>query len=127
MNPTTSNNSTNEEVERPNANNNGEELIQSLITALQGFVQHQTPATANPQHVPNAPASPTINQVIEQFRRCNPPTFYGQSGPLALDEWMRGSKEFLNTWSALMHKRWLAQYINSPKMRAIGGRLTSAV
>ncbi|KAH6760943.1 hypothetical protein C2S51_017892 [Perilla frutescens var. frutescens] len=47
-----------------------------LIRALQGFIQQQTQAVMNNQNAaPNAPAPPTTNQVIEQFRRYTPPRF----------------------------------------------------
>ncbi|XP_057785468.1 uncharacterized protein LOC131003008 [Salvia miltiorrhiza] len=60
-------------------------LIQNLITALQGFVQQQTQVHNLPN---NAPAQIQTNQVIEQFRRYAPPRFDGKSGPLALEEWV---------------------------------------
>ena len=66
------------------ARGSGADFAREFLHMLQGYIQQQT----TPQHGQVPPPPPRTNEVVEQFRRFNPPKFKGKEGPEATEEWI---------------------------------------
>lgn len=53
--------------------NEGENLMGEFLNAIRGFMQEQTQAHLNVQQPNPVPMSKATSEVVEQFRRYNPP------------------------------------------------------
>ncbi|XP_022865485.1 uncharacterized protein LOC111385333, partial [Olea europaea var. sylvestris] len=67
-------------------------LMRDLLQAVQELTrQNQAPSPQNaPPQEDTPPFVPGAISIVEQFRRYKPPTFDGNSDPLAVEEWIRG-------------------------------------
>ncbi|XP_022862795.1 uncharacterized protein LOC111382983 [Olea europaea var. sylvestris] len=61
-------------------------MFKDLLKAVQDLGRQETQAA--PQNVQTN--SNMTSSVVEQFRRYKPPSFNGMTGPLAVEEWIRG-------------------------------------